>query len=53
MAMLNYCSTVLWEIVTILINSPYGKKLISCPVARSSIKANFWKKEICLSEYLF
>lgn len=41
MAIFNYCRRVLWEIVTIVINSPYGKQLISCPVARSSIKANF------------
>lgn len=41
MAIFNYCSSVLWEIATIVINSPYGKQLIWCPFARSSIKANF------------
>lgn len=41
MAIFNYCNSALWEIVTIVINSPYGKQLIWCPVARSSIKANF------------
>lgn len=41
MAIFNYCRSVLWEIVAVMINSPYEKQLIWCPVARSSIKANF------------
>lgn len=56
MAIFNYCSSVLWEIVTIVINSPYGKPLIWCPVARSSIKANFLEEKnmfISISFFMF
>lgn len=56
MAIFNYCGSILWEIVTIVINSPYGKQLIWCPVARSSRKANFLEERnmfISISSLMF
>lgn len=56
MAIFNYCGSVLWEFVTIVINRPHGKQLIWCPVARSSIKANFLEERkmfISISSLMF
>lgn len=56
MAIFNYYGTTLWGIVTILSNSSYGKQLIWCPVARSSIKADFLEERkmfITISSLMF